>query len=92
MLYNNYGENYNMNKFAIKLINFYKRNISPNTNPTCRYTPTCSQYGLECFMKFGFLKAMFLTLIRIIKCTQALHVNARAESASQCVHLATAIG
>ena len=68
MLYNNYGENYNMNKFAIKLINFYKRNISPNTNPTCRYTPTCSQYGLECFMKFGFLKAMFLTLIRIIKC------------------------
>ena len=57
-----------MNKIAIKLIIFYKKHISPNTNPTCRYMPTCSQYGLECFMKFSFFKALFLTIKRILKC------------------------
>ena len=57
-----------MNKLAIKLIKFYKSNISPNTNPKCRFVPTCSQYGLECFQKFNFFKALFLTLKRILKC------------------------
>ena len=57
-----------MNKIAIKLINFYKKHISPNTNPACRYMPTCSQYGLECFLKFNFFKASFLTIKRILKC------------------------
>lgn len=57
-----------MNKLFIKLIVFYKKNISPNTNPKCRYTPTCSEYGLDCFKKFGFFKAFFLTTKRILKC------------------------
>lgn len=57
-----------MNKIFIKLIMFYKKNISPNTNPKCRYTPTCSEYGLDCFKKFGFFKAFFLTIKRILKC------------------------
>lgn len=57
-----------MNKIFIKLIIFYKKNISPNTNPKCRYTPTCSEYGLECFKKFSFFKAFFLTIKRILKC------------------------
>lgn len=57
-----------MNRFAIKLIKFYKSSISPNTSPKCRYIPTCSQYGLECYQKFNFFKASFLTLKRIMKC------------------------
>ena len=57
-----------MNKLAIKLIKFYKNNISPNTNPKCRFRPTCSQYGLECFQKFRFIKAFLLTFFRIIRC------------------------
>lgn len=57
-----------MNKLIIKLIKNYQKNISPNTCPRCRYTPTCSQYGLECFQKFNFFKASFLTIYRIIRC------------------------
>lgn len=57
-----------MNKLFILMIKFYKKYISPNTNPRCRYLPTCSQYGLECFIKFRFFKAFFLTSIRILKC------------------------
>jgi len=57
-----------MNKFFIWLITFYKKRISPNTNPHCKYKPTCSSYGLECFQKFNFFKAFFLTCFRIIRC------------------------
>ena len=57
-----------MNKLFIALIKFYKKNISPNNNPKCRYLHTCSQYVLECFSKFRFFKALFLTSLRILKC------------------------
>lgn len=57
-----------MNKLIISLIKFYQKNISKNSKPHCRYTPTCSQYGLECFEKFNFFKAFFLTSFRILRC------------------------
>lgn len=57
-----------MNKLIISLIKFYQKNISKNSKPHCRYTPTCSQYGLECFEKFNFFKAFFLTTFRILRC------------------------
>jgi uncharacterized protein len=34
----------------------------------CRFSPTCSQYGIEAIKKFGIFKGGFLTLKRIIKC------------------------
>ena len=57
-----------MNKIIIKLIEFYQKKISPKTNPHCKYNPTCSQYSKECFMKFNFFIAFFLTIFRIIRC------------------------
>ena len=57
-----------MNTLMIKLINFYKKRISPNTNPHCRYSPSCSTYGLHCFYKFPFLKALILTIFRLLRC------------------------
>ncbi len=56
-----------MNKLFIKIIKFYQNKISPNSKH-CRYMPTCSQYSLECFEKFCFIKAFFLTIFRIIRC------------------------
>ena len=47
-----------MNKLIIKLIEYYQKRISPNTNPHCKYSPTCSQYAKECFKNFNF----FITL------------------------------
>ena len=40
----------------IILIRFYQVCISPFTMSSCRFTPTCSQYALEAFRKYGPLK------------------------------------
>lgn len=52
----------------IALIRFYRACISPLKPPTCRFTPTCSQYGLEAFRKHGPLKGLYLTIRRILRC------------------------
>ena len=57
-----------MRKLAIKLIEWYQREISPHTSHKCRHNPTCSQYGKECYMRFNFFKASFLTAKRILSC------------------------
>ena len=57
------------NKLPIRLINWYQREISPNTSKKCRYIPTCSQYAKECYQKFNFVKASYLSSKRFLKCT-----------------------
>lgn len=53
----------------ILLIKFYQVCISPlKGGPTCRYTPTCSQYALEAFKKYGPFKGGWLALRRILRC------------------------
>jgi putative membrane protein insertion efficiency factor len=52
----------------IALIKIYQLIISPWMGPSCRYTPTCSQYGLEAFKKYGPLKGGWLTLKRLLRC------------------------
>lgn len=55
-----------LNRFAIKLIKKYQSIKSKP--PRCRHIPSCSQYSLECYQKFNFLKASALTTYRIIRC------------------------
>ncbi len=57
-----------MSKVAIAMIKFYKRWISPLLPPACRFTPTCSQYALEAFGKYGFWKGLGLASWRILRC------------------------
>ena len=52
----------------IALVRFYQYFISPLTPPSCRYTPTCSQYALEALRKYGLLKGLWLTLKRLARC------------------------
>ena len=52
----------------IGLIKLYQLIISPWLGPSCRFTPTCSQYGLEAFKKYGIFKAYWLTAKRISRC------------------------
>ena len=49
-------------------IKFYKYAVSPMLPPSCRYTPTCSQYALEALKKYGALKGTWLTIKRIARC------------------------
>lgn len=52
----------------IALIQFYRRVISPMTPPSCRFTPTCSQYAIEAIRKHGPFKGMYLAVRRILRC------------------------
>jgi putative membrane protein insertion efficiency factor len=52
----------------ILFIKFYRKYISPLFPPTCRFTPTCSQYGLEAFQKYGLFKGFYLTAWRLMRC------------------------
>ncbi len=50
------------------IIKLYQFVISPLTPPSCRYSPTCSQYALEALKKYGIIKGVSLTFKRLIKC------------------------
>ena len=58
--------NKNIAKIFIFLIRIYRKYISPLKGPTCRFYPTCSQYSIEAFKKYGFLKGLWLTIRRIL--------------------------
>ena len=47
---------------------FYRACISPMLPPSCRFTPTCSQYALEALRKHGAVKGMWLAVRRILRC------------------------
>ena len=55
-------------RVLIGLIRVYQRLISPLLGPHCRFTPTCSQYGIEALRRFGVIKGSWLTMKRVLKC------------------------
>lgn len=54
--------------FLILLIKGYRLLISPLFPPSCRFNPTCSQYGMEAIARFGAFKGGYLTIKRILRC------------------------
>ena len=58
-----------INESLIKLIKKYQNNKPPGTPARCVHYPTCSNYSIECYEKFNFFKATFLTIKRILFCT-----------------------
>jgi len=56
-----------MNKIIIKLIKQYQL-ITRDGPSHCRYSPTCSNYGLQAYKKFNFFYATILTAYRILRC------------------------
>lgn len=49
-------------------IKFYRLCISPLLPPSCRFTPTCSQYAIEAISKHGPFKGMYLAVKRLLRC------------------------
>lgn len=47
---------------------FYQAAISPHLPPSCRYTPTCSQYAVEAIRRHGPLRGLWLAIKRIMRC------------------------
>ena len=52
----------------ILLIKIYQYTLSPFIGRNCRYTPTCSNYGIEAIRKYGAIKGGWLTIKRIASC------------------------
>ena len=50
------------------MIGVYKYIISPLTLPSCRHTPSCSQYASEAIKEWGALKGSWFSIKRILKC------------------------
>ena len=57
-----------MKTLAVSLIGVYQRFISPLLPTSCIYTPTCSEYAKQSFIKHGFFKGFGLSVFRILKC------------------------
>ncbi|MCH5312055.1 MAG: membrane protein insertion efficiency factor YidD [Prevotella sp.] len=61
-----------LNKAVVRLlclpILFYQRCISPLFPPSCRFTPSCSEYARQALMKHGPFKGMALAIWRLLRC------------------------
>ena len=55
-------------KGMILAIRFYQGAVSPLLPGSCRYTPTCSEYGAQALAKHGALRGGVLTLKRFLSC------------------------
>lgn len=55
-------------RVLIAAVRAYQRWISPALPPSCRFTPTCSQYAVEALTRHGALKGSWLALRRLGRC------------------------
>ena len=52
-----------------KSIRFYQQHITVHTPATCKFYPTCSQYGYEAIDRYGAVKGTAMTAWRIVRCS-----------------------
>ena len=58
-----------MKYIPIFFLRLYRRFISPlKTRPSCRFTPTCSEYAIEAYREWGFFIGTALALWRVLRC------------------------
>ena len=57
-----------LGNFLILLIRIYQGAISPYLMPSCRFTPSCSAYGIDAIVKYGPFRGAWMALKRIGRC------------------------
>lgn len=57
-----------MRKIISGIIGFYRYVISPILGPSCRFTPTCSEYAQTAIMRYGVIKGGWISIKRIGSC------------------------
>ena len=55
-------------RILISMVRLYQNTISPLRLPTCRFTPTCSEYAVDAITTFGFFRGTWLTMLRLARC------------------------
>lgn len=53
---------------VVKCLLFYKRFISPLLPPSCRFSPTCSEYARLAVVKYGLIRGAGLGVWRLLRC------------------------
>jgi hypothetical protein len=57
-----------MSRIALIVIRLYQLLISPLLGPSCRFSPTCSQYTAISISRFGLARGLLLGFKRILRC------------------------
>ena len=63
-----FSDSHGPKRLFVGAIRFYQRFISTQDAPACNFTPSCSQFGVESFRNFDFLRAILLTSDRLQRC------------------------
>jgi putative membrane protein insertion efficiency factor len=64
-----------MKYIGMGLIRFYQVTFSVFLPSSCRFTPSCSQYGYEAINRYGLFKGGWMTAKRIGRCHPFYHGN-----------------
>lgn len=57
-----------MKMVFIFLIKAYQRTLSRVLPASCRFYPSCSEYGVQAVQKYGVVKGSWLAVKRIARC------------------------
>lgn len=57
-----------MRNIFMFLIRVYQRTLSQVLPPSCRFYPSCSEYGYQAISKYGVFKGGWLTVRRLARC------------------------
>ena len=57
-----------MKIIALWLIRAYQKTISRMFPPTCRFIPSCSEYGYQAIAKYGLVKGGWMAIKRVSRC------------------------
>ena len=57
-----------MKYLVLSFLRLYKMFLSPFLPPSCRFTPTCSEYACDAVEKYGAMRGTWLGVKRISRC------------------------
>jgi putative membrane protein insertion efficiency factor len=55
-------------RVVLRLIRLYQQTVSQVTPPSCRFIPSCSEYGYQAIEKYGLVRGGWLTVKRLVRC------------------------
>lgn len=55
-------------QWLIFVVQLYRNTVSPLRLPSCRFTPTCSQYAVDALTEYGLVRGGWLTVARLARC------------------------
>ena len=57
-----------LQRIVISVIAIYQKYLRLGLPPSCRFTPSCSEYAKQAIAKYGFLKGTLKAAKRLLLC------------------------